>query len=90
MKHTRPPWEIKDVGYPKDREFWIVANQNVVAKIANLPVTDNQPEANAKLIAAAPDLLEACKAVRDKLGGMSYYPDIFDIVQKAITKAEGK
>ena len=40
--------------------------------------------------AAAPALLTACEKVRDRLGGMTYYTDIFDIMQSAIAKATGE
>jgi hypothetical protein len=44
-------------------------------------------EANAHLIAAAPDLLEALKALQ-RAGGM--WPDLAPQVLAAIAKAEGK
>ncbi len=48
-------------------------------------------EANARLIAAAPDLLEACKALVElvKEGGDCLVPEIVN-GETAIAKAEGK
>ena len=59
-KHTPGPWEIRDVGYPKDNELWICKFQNVIAKVSITRI-DEQAEANARLIAAAPALLEALR-----------------------------
>jgi hypothetical protein len=53
---------------------------------------DEEGEANVRLIAAAPDLLEACKAVQ-MYGMKGKMPDdrwAFDLLAAAITKAEGR
>ena len=50
-------------------------------------------EANARLIAAAPDLLAACKLAHralSELQGMAQEPTIERILLEAISKAEGK
>lgn len=65
-KHTQGTWEIKDVGYPKDKEFWICLGQDVIAKVSNTKI-EEQADANARLIAAAPALLEACKAQHEAI-----------------------
>lgn len=48
-------------------------------------------DADLQLAAAAPELLEACKAALDHLDGCSHgYPDeLWDQLETAITKAEG-
>ena len=55
---------------------------------------DKNTEANARLISASPDLLEACKSLNAWVGvclGCEYDDDpIADMVHKAINKAEGK
>ncbi len=56
-KHTKGKWEIKEVGFPKDREFWITNNQNIVARVTRVLCKEGEAEANARLIAAAPELL---------------------------------
>lgn len=71
-EYTKGEWEITEVGYPKDKEFWISCNQNVIAKIANIPTGDEQPEANAQLIAAAPKLDKACNRF---LSGWGHFLD---------------
>lgn len=45
---------------------------------------------NAYLIAAAPDLLAACKAAYKFLGGLAANPAIGNPLREAIAKAEGK
>jgi len=73
-KHTPGPWEIKEVGYPKDKELWICKFQDVIAKISRTKI-DEQAEANARLIVAAPEtkeqrdeLLEAAQFALDAFG----------------------
>lgn len=46
-------------------------------------------EGNAHLIAATPDLLEACKFARECLDSVSAYSNVFEKLDKAIKKAEG-
>lgn len=66
-KHTPGPWGIrKEIdGVYADEPIWVVSADGGVAVAANQSRTSlfradrNKREANAKLIAAAPDLLEA-------------------------------
>ena len=57
---TPGPWEIQDAGPGTIRglRFRVVTDENIIAK-----TTDGLEEAraNARLIAAAPELLEQCK-----------------------------
>ena len=69
MKHTPGPWEMRELkGYQSsDPVFLIEGNTTLHLMVVAFPdghvVGEN--EANARLIAAAPDLLEACKALPD-------------------------
>jgi hypothetical protein len=78
--HTPGPWlpvELK-LG---SRSFWIAIHSG-----GRLPET----EANARLIAAAPDLLEALKAIMsDRFNGPDSEP-IWRRAEAAIAKAEGR
>ena len=64
-KHTPAPWKIGRGGpNPKDPVFWRtdVLNSSSTIRIARVSgVGEETSKANARLIAAAPDLLEACR-----------------------------
>lgn len=83
--HTPGPWKNENESI-KDSQGWIVA---LLAKRANKGIT----EANARLIAAAPDLLRELKYAQETL-----YADYneepgsgrFQCIDDAIAKAEGE
>jgi hypothetical protein len=52
------------------------------------PLVHDQPEANARLIAAAPDLLAACKLAAQY--SETIWEDEMQKIVAAIAKAEGK
>ena len=54
-----------------------------------LPGSVETSAANACLIAAAPDLLEACKFVQNALTTDCGFWDMLKVIEAAITKAEG-
>ncbi len=54
-EHTQGPWEYEFVGHDT-QEFWIMDSDGFL-------VADAQTEANARLIASAPDLLEALENI---------------------------
>lgn len=78
--HTPCPWRV-EVGV-SDPEMYSVKGSYLVADY--LPIED------ARLIAAAPDLLEACEAVFDWLGGVDDAVPIRDDLLRVIAKAEGR
>jgi len=95
MKHTPKPW-IKDDIEPSDRYRYIMnGNGNGAVYIAKLPLSryGEEQEANASLISAAPDLLEACKRLLD-----AFYEDplendtasAVELAYDAIAKATGE
>lgn len=103
--HTPGPWEIrKDGAYPP--RYLITSKGIPFASLDGWAydgvTTDEEDAANRNLIAAAPELLEACKTA-DKLirVARNYFPksmqnsDRFDLenscaaISKAIVKAEG-
>lgn len=89
MKHTPGPWELSDDG----NHIIGDCNQDELLEVANLTNTFNL-EANARLIAAAPELLDALKA------SLSYLENIvepnhtqnglIDYLKHTITEAEGR
>lgn len=104
-KHTPGPWEVSHGGHGSPHGFVIdeyyVLNRTVaddVAIAADIvdPATQMPSEANARLIAAAPELLEAlirleAELVEDKYGEC-YEPSPFEnlaLARAAIAKATG-
>lgn len=78
-KHTLGPW-----GFTKGITVWVMAGPIHVATIPRAADGD-WSEANAFLIAAAPDLLEALKAIEDHHNETEEWREI---ARAAIAKAE--
>ncbi len=74
MEHTPGPWTVAQNG------FWYGVNLTVDQD------TDVR-DANARLIAAAPDLLEACKVALLAFSP-NHAPDHHHQIQRAIAKAQ--
>lgn len=92
--HTPGPWRVG-----ADREQWKWRNVlggeqpadfSVAAVPKNLPLRSlEEGEANARLIAAAPDLLAACKTIIQAYENADVAPDALDAAYAAVKKAEG-
>jgi hypothetical protein len=98
-KHTSGPWAI---GGEHDDSLWIEGPaklDNVICDIVSRDlecILAAEDWANARLIAAAPDLLEACQQALVALSSYRvnpYMPDtveqLQDTLRVAIAKAEG-
>ena len=76
-KHTPGPWFPQEVAYAPYRKLSVRCGRGQVALIQALETEED--EANARLIAAAPDLLAACRltlgAINDLLAAQLEYPD---------------
>lgn len=94
MKHTPGPWFVQHSSHQGGLLIKPVPGQ-VVAQCDELP----EMQANARLIAAAPDLLAALKALRDYCwNNIAYFGDPVDgdaeanaldrVVDAALAKAE--
>ena len=92
MKHTPGKWKSNEGSSSKNipilgtgsREFM------VIAEVYQENGTE-EAQANARLIASAPELLEASKLARDYLRfNQGNASPIFDKLEQAIAKAEGK
>ena len=85
-KHTPAPWYYQESNYTED----IIASEITGHTIARCnSYADDGLKANAALIAAAPDIYQALKALRNVKAGEDLQP-FYDIADKAISKAEGK
>jgi hypothetical protein len=79
MTHTPGPWKA----YITTRQVAVSHEGQVVATINHF---GDNPADNARLIAAAPDLLEACETVY----GMMSINDMPYVLIAAINKAKGQ
>jgi len=66
MTHTPGPWKSKLLNRHKTNEHWRIGNDEagneIVAECTDYVSVPAERDANAMLISAAPDLLEACLA----------------------------
>ena len=89
-KHTPGPWMLERVN---TNELWIVNKQNKIASII-YPLSEKvEQETNARLIAAAPDLLRCLKYCIGFISGKHSTTEqdkdeVLELSQAAITKAE--
>jgi hypothetical protein len=89
-KHTSGPWTIECgknysneiVGKSKTGKDWVLA-RTTAAKVGR-----DQDDANARLIAAAPDLLEALKTLATQAESHGAEGIYWDKARAAIAKAE--
>lgn len=92
-KHTNGPWSISFLG---ERYFITVDVANGKRAVAMLPVDAINPNANARLIAAAPEMLNALKLAESGILSIRAesdddgLADIHDAIKLAIARAEGK
>jgi len=100
MSHTLGPWSVED---PFEEELTIVQTELPTYRwrtIASIPLGDlegglpqEQVNANARLIAAAPDMLAALKLILAEavpMGSESGNVTIERLAREAIAKAESK
>lgn len=90
QKHTLGPWVILDE--PNRHGSYLIYDKNEygIGEAWNIS-EDIQNYANARLMAAAPDLLEACiQFVRKVECGKARSKKSYEQMKKAIAKAEGK
>jgi len=81
--HTQGKWHVKEnggkgelVGVASDRSNWFIAEECL--------------DADAQLIAAAPEMLEALKSAEKWLDGWASADPYVGLIREAIAKAEGK
>ena len=91
--HTPAPWGIEIAADGMNK--WVGCPRYSVATIAELPnkVNIGEADANARLIAAAPELLEAltnlCGLAEKRPGSLHEYKAAVDSARAAIAKATG-
>ena len=93
-KFTPPPWLIQD-GFSEGFEVYAETPDNIgYYEIAEIKDLEHETEANANLIAAAPDMYEALRVAEKILGYLvEEYPGYakdFHQVKAAAAKARGE
>lgn len=85
---TPGPWTYSPrlSGSENRKGFWLEGNQYKIGELFPVDIDGLEGEANAHLIAAAPDLLAACKATLEM--GDEYEAE--KLVRAAIEKAAGR
>ena len=94
MKHTKGEWVVRN-NIGKKSEIGVIADNApyIIAIMGNSKERPEEAEANARLIAAAPDLLFACKYAIEQLGnvkGLGNVKQLILPISNAIAKTEGK
>ena len=85
--HTPGPWKVEQ-SQEYESTYTIVNGPGFLSHWVN-PNAEEEEAANARLIAAAPDLLVACRmALNDRM--YKDWPAIADALMAAIAKAEGR
>lgn len=104
MKHTKAPWRVERTKTKRTEIVEIIAGSfDIVCRVNRKNrvnhITRELPQgANACLIAAAPELLEACKAITESrtawmIGELNWQEKLdyaARLARAAIAKAEGK
>lgn len=84
-KHTPGPWEL---GFQNNQTIYSGANE-----IATVACRQKECKANARLIASAPDLFNACRVVKELL---EYRQDAYEfagsisLLKSILAKARGE
>jgi len=93
-KHTPGPWETRHTpACAKEGYYKIIARLNTQDVIGRWPAhtnPDDSDKANAALIAAAPELMNACQMAVNEMPGNEQGQKIASMLRAAIAKAEGK
>src|SRR3990167_164278 len=69
QKHTEGPWRIRHTSIGGHRAISDKNNKDIVV-VTGIGEIEEEQDANARLIAAAPELLEALKLMVEQYGGM--------------------
>lgn len=88
MNHTKGPWTVEKVSYESTEEFIINSKTELdLARVYNIYV---ESENNAKLIAAAPELLEGLQMIVDKRGSVGWDSECCAMLAEVLIKKATK
>lgn len=90
-KHTPGPWTIDERDYAGVKWDAIIRNRDndPVACVGMAGYAQNTSEANARLIAAAPDMLEELRDALAALEANFVEPKLQETIRQTIAKATG-
>ena len=88
-KHTLGPWYYLNKVDMREGDDWEIFFNSNISGINYLIAEKISTQANARLIAAAPDLLEALKDMVRYLDNNGKETDVSELARYAIRKAEG-
>ena len=98
--HTSGPWYAEKLDASPDHSWAIDSELAEIARLSEWPDHQSEAEVNARLIAAAPDMLEALVGLRDYLqtlaGDIQIQPSLYlkgkramDYAEAALAKVKG-
>ena len=91
QKHTPGPWHVERTGRHDSAGRMVVSGNFCLSSVSNL---HGNADANARLIASAPELLEACKMMLEDLAEYESpkkgYFKSAEAARAVIAKAEGR
>jgi len=93
-QHTPGPWEVQKTSH---LEIYITQPHNLpnrkpgfYAEVRRFTPNSAEVEANARLIAAAPEMLKALEMLVEKIKNDEWFEDWSKIATSVIAKAKGK
>lgn len=98
-QHTPGPWSVCSHSWSDTSIYAKEDDSYRVCRLSMLPISEenqsmleSEMDANALLIAAAPDLLEALEVVENSIQTTGFFRDssMHGMIQAAIAKAKGK
>jgi len=95
-KHTLGPWQCTET-HPDNGTIWIDTTLDHIGEVygacKDLDISEEQAKANAQLIAAAPDMLQALQEAREDIAflrdGDDGLPELLAHYDAVIAKATG-
>lgn len=92
MNYTKGEWKVASTGFDREyRKFIVLDNEWLWITAEAKGETEEEAEANAHLVSAAPEMYEALKAIIDEARGTDRFGgDQITDALNAIAKAEGK
>ena len=94
IQYTPGPWGKQYIESSKFNEYWSISScRGDIAIQFNVGIGEKENQANARLIAAAPELLKALEkmvSILENARMKEFHMDVLEESKQAITKAEGK